>query len=148
MLRSYEKRSRQEGPEQKVQEYWGRQVKHQQKHQDTCSESRRRPHKESGMQRVRYRQCPKGARVKGVCQGVLQSGVCGPGIQGHSWRSQREGLLGSTCREDVMEGDDRTESGVRGENKEWGNKTCRLEERRQSSVCGDSHHIPWTFRTG
>ena len=47
-----------------------------------------------------------------------------------------------------MEGDDRTESGVRRENKEWGNKKCRLGERRQSSVYRDSHHIPRTFRTG
>lgn len=34
MLRSYEKRSRQEGPKEKVQEYWHYQVKHQ----DTCRE--------------------------------------------------------------------------------------------------------------
>ena len=70
------------------------------------------------------------------------------GTQGDSWRSQHEGLLGSTCREHLMEGDDRTDSGVHRENKEWGNKKCRLGERRQSSVYRDSHHIPRTFQTG
>ena len=36
----------------------------------TCSQRCERPHRESSMQRVRYRQCPMGARVKGVCQGA------------------------------------------------------------------------------
>ena len=70
MLRSYEKRSRQEGPKQKVQEYWGCQVKHQQKHQDMQSEMREttqgKQHAESALQTV-----SKGSTCEGSVSGCV-----------------------------------------------------------------------------
>ena len=66
MLRSYEKRSRQEGPKQKVQEYWGRQVKHQQKHQEPQETTQGKRHAESALQTV-----SKGSTCEGSVSGCV-----------------------------------------------------------------------------